>query len=36
MKRFIVRYKVKAGRAEENQDLIKKVFAAPPPEGSPG
>ena len=27
MKRFIVRYKVKTGRAEENQDLIKKVFA---------
>jgi len=27
MKRFIVRYKVKPGRAQENQDLIKKVFA---------
>ena len=26
MKRFIVRYKVKQGRAQENQDLIKKVF----------
>jgi hypothetical protein len=26
MKRFIVRYKVKPGRAQENQDLIKKVF----------
>ena len=27
MKRFIVRYKVKQGRAQENQDLIRKVFA---------
>jgi hypothetical protein len=26
MKRFIVRYKVKQRRAEENQGLIKKVF----------
>jgi hypothetical protein len=27
MKRFIVRYKVKQGHAQENQDLIRKVFA---------
>jgi hypothetical protein len=27
MKRFIVRYKVKPGHAQENQDLIRKVFA---------
>lgn len=26
MKRFIVRYKVRRERAQENQDLIKKVF----------
>ena len=26
MKRFIVRYKVKQDRAQENQDLIRKVF----------
>ena len=26
MKRFIVRYKAKPERAQENQDLIKKVF----------
>jgi len=27
MKRFVVRYKVKPGRAQENEELIRKVFA---------